>query len=131
MTALSAYRGRRAATIENADLKVCVIEDGGHIAEIVDKRTGINPLWTPPWPTLDPSAYEASRHEYGRGPDARLLSGIAGHNWCLDLFGPPSDEELAAGLGPHGEASIARYDFDTSAGRVAMRAHLPLAQLAV
>ena len=33
------------------DLRVTVLEEGGHIAEILDKRSGINPLWTPPWPS--------------------------------------------------------------------------------
>jgi len=41
------YRGRRAATIANDHLNVTVLEEGGHIAEILDTRTGINPLWTP------------------------------------------------------------------------------------
>src|SRR4051794_3860489 len=132
MVALPLHRGRRAVGIENKDLRVTVLEEGGHIAEVVDKRTGINPLWTPPWPSIEPSAFEAARHtEYGGGADAKLLGGIMGHNWCLDIFGPPSDEELAAGLGPHGEASVARYEFDAGADRLAMRARFPLAGLDV
>lgn len=119
-------------TIENHDVRVTVLEEGGHIAEIFDKRTGVNPLWLPPWTSLEPSAYDGARHtEYGSGSDAKLLAAIMGHNWCLDIFGPPSDEELAAGLGPHGEASIARYDLDLHGGRLAMRAHLPLAALQI
>ena len=132
MTAPSLHRGRRAVAIENSDLRVTVLEEGGHIAEVVDKRTGINPLWTPPWPSIEPSAFDAARHtEYGGGADARLLAGIMGHNWCLDIFGPPSDQELAAGLEPHGEASVARYDLDAGADRLAMRARFPLAGLDV
>jgi hypothetical protein len=132
MAAAPPYRGRRAAAIENRDLRVTVLEEGGHIAEILDKRTGINPLWIPLWPSLEPSAYDARRHvEYGGGADARLLAGIMGHTWCLDIFGPPSDEELAAGLGTHGEASIARYELDAAERRLAMRARFPLAELAV
>jgi hypothetical protein len=130
--AASTYRGRRAAAIENRDLRVTVLEEGGHIAEILDKRTGINPLWAPPWPSLEPSAYDVRRHgEYGGGTDARLLAGIMGHSWCLDIFGPPSEDELAAGLGTHGEASIARYDLEAAKTRLAMRARFPLAELAV
>jgi hypothetical protein len=132
MFVMHVHRGRRAATIENDDLRVTVLEEGGHIAEVVDKRTGINPLWTPPWPSLEPSAFDAARHsEYGGGIDARLLAGIMGQNWCLDIFGPPSDEEAAAGLEPHGEASRVRFDIDAAAGRATMRAQLPLAQLVV
>src|SRR5204862_3115956 len=61
----------------------------------------------------------------------RLLAGIMGHSWCLDIFGPPSEDELAAGLGPHGEASIARYNLEPGKTRLAMRARFPLAALAV
>jgi len=126
------FRGRHATSIESDALRVTVLHEGGHIAEILDKPTGLNPLWIPPWPSIEPSAYEAARHpEYGGGSDASLLAGIMGHSWCLDLFGPPSDEEAAAGLTPHGEASVARYDIETSGARLTMRARLPLAQLAV
>ena len=42
------YRGRRAARIENRDLRVTVLACGGHIAEIFDKEAGVNPLWPQP-----------------------------------------------------------------------------------
>src|SRR5262249_23681237 len=101
-------RGRKAASIENRFLHVVVLEGGGHIAAIVDKATAVNPLWIPNWPSIDPSAYDAARHpEYGTGAEARLLSGIMGHNICLDFFGGPSAEEEAAGLTVHGEAPVA------------------------
>src|SRR5262245_63279294 len=102
------YRGRRAATIENADLRVTVLAEGGHIAEIFDKETAINPLWVPTWPSIEPSAYDAPVHRatYGDGSDAKLLAAIMGHNVCLDVFGGPSDEEAAAGLTAHGEAPV-------------------------
>src|SRR5437762_11671249 len=132
MPAPHRYRGRRAATVENDDVRVTVLEEGGHIAEILDKRTGINPLWTPPWPSLEPSAFDPARHaEYGSGSDAKLLAGIMGHNWCLDLFGPPSEQEFSAGLHPHGEASFVRYALETGADHLTMRASLPLAELSV
>ena len=38
------YRGRRAVSIENDRIRVTVLEDDGHIAEILDKATGVNPL---------------------------------------------------------------------------------------
>src|SRR3954452_23249673 len=116
------YRGRRAAAIENDALRVTVLREGGHIAEIFDKRTGVNPLWTPPWQSIEPSAYKG---EYGDGVESRLLGGIMGHNLCLDLFGGPSDEEFAAGIGVHGEASVEPYEIE---GGV-MRTRLPLAGL--
>ena len=43
------YHGRRAASIENQELRVTVLEGGGHIAEIFDKDSGVNPLWLPGW----------------------------------------------------------------------------------
>ncbi len=125
------YRARRAASIENADLRVTVTCEGGHIAEIFDKGTGVNPLWTPPWRSIEPSAYDRSRHsEYGSGAEAKLLAGILGHNLCLDLFGGPSPEEAAAGITVHGEAPVAPYEISTGAGSLTMRTCLPAAQLA-
>jgi hypothetical protein len=132
MSTSHGYRGRRAASIENDDLRVTVLEEGGHIAEIFDKRAGVNPLWTPPWPSIEPSTYARATHpEYGDGSDAALLAGIVGHNLCVDIFGGPSDEEAAAGLTPHGEASIVRYELDVAARSMSMRALLPLAQLRI
>ena len=81
-------------------IRVTVLEGGGHIAEILDKATGVNPLWTPPWPSIEPEEFDHVAHPgYGGGPaESRLLSAIMGHNLCLDFFGGPSPEEEAAGL---------------------------------
>lgn len=43
---------------------------------------------------------------YGADAESRLLSGLHGHNLCLDLFGPPSKEEEAVGMLVHGEAGM-------------------------
>ena len=60
------FRGRRAAAIENDHVRVTVLEEGGHIAEVWDKRSGVNPLWIPPWPSLEPSTYDpATDRVYG------------------------------------------------------------------
>jgi hypothetical protein len=132
MSGSHVYRGRRAAVVENDDLRVTVLEEGGHIAEILDKRSGINPLWTPPWKSIEPSAYVRARHpEYGSGSDAKLLAGIMGHNLCVDIFGGPSDEEAAAGLTPHGDASVVRYELDVAGRAMSMRGLLPLAELSI
>ena len=133
MPALLRYRGRRAAAIENSRLRVTVLVEGGHIAEIHDKRAGVNPLWTPPWPSIEPSQYDHARHDiYGGEIDAVLLAGIMGHNLCLDIFGGPSPEEAAAGLPVHGEASKVRYDVQGgTSSELIMQAHLPLANLDV
>jgi hypothetical protein len=132
MTVSGEYHGRRAATVENREIRVTVLEEGGHIAEILDKASGINPLWTPPWPSIEPSSYvRAKHHEYGAAADAQLLAGIMGHNLCVDIFGGPSAEEAAAGLTPHGEASIARYELDVTDHAMSMGALLPFAELRI
>ena len=109
------YLNRRAYALENEHLEVVVTVEGGHIAAIRDKASGVNPLWTPPWPSIEPSAYDAARMpEYGQNAESQLLAGILGHNLCLDLFGGPSEDEAAAGLTVHGEGSIAPYAIETA-----------------
>ena len=49
-------------SIENEHLRVTVLAEGGHIAGIADKKTGVNPLWTPPWTSIEPSTYDPARH---------------------------------------------------------------------
>jgi hypothetical protein len=121
---------RKLVRIENEDLIVGVSVEGGHIAEIIEKQTGMNPLWVPPWPSIEPSTYSFEAHpEYGNDPESKLLSGILGHNLCLDIFGSPSEAEFAAGTTVHGEGSVVPYQIETTSRRMIARAHLPLAQL--
>ena len=128
---MTSYHGRRAAAIENEQLRVTVLQEGGHIAEILDKNTGINPLWTPPWRSSEPSTFGPDVYEeYGSGVESKLLAGIMGHNLCLDIFGGPSEEEFAAGVTVHGEGSVANYEIEESGGGLALRARFPLAQIA-
>src|SRR5262245_42115761 len=125
------YRGRRAASIENAQLRITVLIEGGHIAEVLDKRTGINPLWIPRWASIEPSSFDAARHaQYGDAADGRLLAGIMGHNVCLDIFGGPSAEEAAAGLSAHGEGSVVPYAIEMNGAVLEAQADLPQAGLA-
>jgi hypothetical protein len=124
------HRGRSAASIENDQVRVTVLREGGHIAEILHKASGVNPLWTPPWPSIEPSTYRPELHpEYGSGHEAKLLSGIMGHNLCLDIFGGPSEEEAAAGFGVHGEGSVAPYEIQQNGSRLVMSSCFPLAQI--
>jgi hypothetical protein len=124
------YLGRRAARLANEHLEVIVTVEGGHIAAIRDLATGVNPLWTPPWPSIEPSAYDPVRHpEYGNNAESRLLAGILGHNLCLDLFGAPSDEEAAAGMIVHGEAGAAVFNVQATDGELTQRVVLPNSQL--
>ncbi|HET7698177.1 MAG TPA: hypothetical protein VFK57_20850 [Vicinamibacterales bacterium] len=126
------YRGRRAVALENDDLRVTVLVGGGHIAEVFHKPSGVNPLWTPPWPSIEPAAYDPEHHPvYGDGVDASLLAGIMGHNLCLDIFGGPSAEEAAAGLPVHGEVSTQRFDVERSDDELVLNTLLPMARLHV
>lgn len=124
------YRNRRAVRIENEQVRLTVLVEGGHIAEFTDKASGVNPLWTPPWPSIEPSAWNPIRTpQYGDDAEARLLAGIMGHNLCLDLFGGPSAEEAAAGISVHGEASVLPYEISAGPGSLTARLTLPASQL--
>ena len=126
------YRGRRAATIDNGTLRVTVLVEGGHIAEMRDLATDVNPLWTPDWPSIEPSTYRAAGDTiYGANAESSLLSGIMGHNLCLDIFGGPSPDEAAAGLPVHGETGVTPFTIDASGRAIAMHAVLPAAQLRI
>jgi hypothetical protein len=97
---------------------VSVLEGGGHICELnLNPCNGVNPLWRPPWATIDPSQYNRAKHArtYGEPPDGGLLAGIAGHSLSFDHFGPPSPEETAAGLTTHGEAPALKWDLQKHA----------------
>ncbi|MEO8658026.1 MAG: hypothetical protein ABI693_06125 [Bryobacteraceae bacterium] len=105
------YNNRRAVRLENDHLRVTVLVGGGHIAEIFHKKAGVNPLWTPPWPSIEPSHFNpATDTGYGADAESKLLSGIMGHNLCLDIFGGPSEDEAAAGITVHGEGSVLDYE---------------------
>jgi hypothetical protein len=97
---------------------VSVLEGGGHICALnLNACPGVNPLWRPQWPTIDPFKYTTAKHvrKYGPPPDGRLLAGIAGHSLSFDHFGPPSLEETAAGLTTHGEAPALKWDIQQQA----------------
>jgi hypothetical protein len=52
-----------------------------------------------------------------------------GHNLCLDIFGPPTDDEAEAGLSAHGEGSVVPYELSVRGDTLQARAVFPLAQL--
>ncbi len=124
------FHDRRAIQIENDSLRLTVLVEGGHIAEILHKRTGVSPLWTPQWASLEPSTFTVDSYDgFGSGADAKLLAGIMGHNLCLDIFGGPSAEEALAGLTVHGEASVDRYEIEESQHALTQHLALRMAQL--
>ncbi len=125
------FQNRRAVQIENDQLRVTATVEGGHIAEIQHKATGVNPLWIPPWPSIEPTTHDYAKHPgYGPGNEAQLLSGIMGHNICLDTFGGPSAEEAAAGMPVHGEGPVIPYECSANGdGELTLAGTLRLAQL--
>ena len=127
------FRDRRATSIENDALRVTVLHEGGHIAQILDKRTGINPLWIPPWPSIEPSAIRrgappgvrrrrgrvAARRHHGPQPVSRHL------RRALDRRSRRWPAGARRGVRPPGSRST------PDANQIAMNALLPAAQLRV
>ena len=109
------FQNRDAWKLENDRLRVSILHGAGHIAEIVLKTPSgesVNPLWVPPWPSLDPWTFDVNKHgsRYGTGVESPLLTGIMGHNLCFDFWGPPSAAESQAGVAFHGEVSILKAE---------------------
>jgi hypothetical protein len=121
---------------ENPSLRISVAPGGGHIAGLYLKKGHPrakrlpNPLWTPPWKSIEPTAYKPRKHDrvYGGAPEGPLLSGILGHNLALDTFGTPSAAEVRAGGLTHGEAGVTVWKRKGVRG---FGARLPEAQLEV
>ena len=109
------WQGREAYVMSNGMVELVSLTGGGHIAEFrFTKASGlptVNPLWVPGWKTIEPFKYRARVHASRFGPPGtgKMISGIAGHNICLDYFGVPSEEEAASGLSIHGEAPSAKW----------------------
>lgn len=129
------YHGRRAWMLQNDKINVIVTPGGGHIASLT-LRSGpgadLNPLWLPPWPSVEPGAWARSGDKYGDKPGAQLVSCILGQNICLDFFGSPSDAETKAGIPVHGEAPCINWTAtQRSAGKIVYGTTLPNAQMKV
>jgi hypothetical protein len=107
------FRNRPRWTIKNADIRVSVMRSGGHIAELVIQGTpDLNPLWAADRPTIDSDQYDPAIHgaTYGKGPEAKLLSGLLGHSLCFPNWGDPGKAENAAGMTYHGETNIVWWE---------------------
>ncbi len=108
-----AYEGRPAWRIETEQLRVTMMECGGHVAEIVCKAAGeVNPLWIQNRPTIDSDHFDPAIHGpiYGTDSEARVISGLMGHNLCFPYWGRPSASEETAGMTFHGESNILRWE---------------------
>ncbi len=136
----SSWRGRNAYCLGNELVRLTTLTGGGHIAEFrFADGTGfptLNPLWIPPWPTIEPYEYREKMHasHYGSLTEGKLLSGITGHNICLDYFGSPSPEEAKEGLSQHGEAPSAKWHktrlrLNEREVTLTLRVRLPVARL--
>lgn len=128
--------GRAAWQLRSDRLRLELLEGGGHVASIEllgdGAPAGINPLWTPPWPGIEPYRFSPQKHGkiYGRNSESALLSGVRGHNVCFDYWGAPSPQEAKSGMSFHGEAGIIRWiaehaDVRGSELRFAYEAPLP------
>jgi hypothetical protein len=110
---LTKWRGRAACVLGNDIINLTHLTGGGHIADFRFRGSNqINPFWTPRWKTMEPFDFDPEKDAslYGTPEVGRLLSGIAGHNLCLDLFGMPSEEEARLGATLHGEAGVLKWN---------------------
>jgi hypothetical protein len=124
----SEWRGRKAYAIGNSVVRLTTLTGGGHIAEFqLEDSPRVSPLWVPPWRTIEPHQYQEKKHkrDYGTITEGKLLSGLVGHNICLDYFGSPSVEEAKQGLSQHGEAPWSKWS-EREVSRSSQRAALEL-----
>ncbi len=123
------FHNRRAWRLESDQLRVTVLPGGGHIAELTLKGgREVNPLWVPPWPSIEPGVYQKDKHggAYGTDSEAATLASIMGHNLCFDYWGAPSPAEFQAGLSYHGEVSTLNWKrLSGGAAELTYRADLP------
>ncbi|HSS98831.1 MAG TPA: hypothetical protein VLK33_17470 [Terriglobales bacterium] len=109
----TSWHGRNGFTLSNGVVRLVTLTGGGHIAEFhLEDKPSVSPLWVPPWKTIEPHQYKEKIHKktYGTITEGKLLSGIVGHNICLDYFGSPSVEEAKLGLSQHGEAPWSKWN---------------------
>ena len=91
--AQESFHNRTCWTIENTDIRVTVIQSGGHIAALVLKDgPQLNPLWVQNRPTIDSDRYDPAIHgtTYGIGPEARLLSGLSATIFVFRIGATPA-----------------------------------------
>ena len=88
---LATFRGRQAVALSNDHIELIVLTGGGHIAAVRSAGGGVNALWEPHWATVDPNLRSfIDADVFGDSLEGQLLSSIAGHNLCIDVFGEQS-----------------------------------------
>jgi hypothetical protein len=129
------FRDRYAVCLENDILSLIILPGGGHIASLALKSNPLNPLWEPTWAGLEPNVRAIADPEtYGESLESILLTSIAGHNLCCDVFGDQSKGEQAVGLTFHGEAGMMHWSVgasDPDAGVLVMEVDLPHTALSI
>lgn len=129
------FLGRSGIKMSNGLIELIVLAGGGHLASLRLLEDPVNPLWVPPWPTVDPALRRvADPRIFPPGAESELLACIVGHNLCLDVFGGHSAGEMATGMSFHGEAGlvhweVSRSEVDTKAVKVVWEANLRHSQL--
>jgi len=109
-------RNRTLIWLGNDELQIAVARGGGHIAalHLPKNPSSINPYWEPPWRSLEPEEVSGALvdRDYGGAPEGRLLASVLGHNLALDLYGPPSEQEVEAGLVTHGMIGVLPWTWE-------------------
>jgi hypothetical protein len=128
------WNNRDAMRLSNGVMEAVLLRGGGHIAELCaagPDSTALNCLWAAPWQTMDPCDpnFKTLAREYGAAPAGEFLAAYTGHALCLDIFGPPSEQDAARGVPLHGEAAARMWDIKTNELGCSARVELPLAQL--
>ncbi len=132
------WRGRKCVRLANDTVYLTVLSEGCTLAEFgwvrADGSRSQNLLWESPWTRQSSSVHSADRLRalYGDVGAGRFLERFTGHALCLNEFGPASEEDIAAGSGLHGEASLVCWDFNqVRPASIHAAAELPIAQLHV
>ena len=116
------FDGRPATILRNDKIELTILTRGATLANLIlrDDAEKLSPYWN------------SDRALNPHGPPPSPLAGSIGHFLCLDGFGQPSDEEAAAGIPFHGEASKQQFDWSQllrpGVYRTVLKARLPLAQ---
>jgi hypothetical protein len=117
------FDGRPAVILRNDKLELTILIRGAMLANLLlrDDPEKLSPYWN------------MDRAQRATGSPIARPGGAVGHFLCLDGFGAPSEEERAAGIPFHGEASGRQFEAEESAGgsgasNLKLKARLPLAQ---
>jgi hypothetical protein len=124
LVAQTDFDGRPAVVLRNDKIELTILTRGATLANLIlrDDADKLSPYWNTDR-ALNPPGLNP------HGPPPSPLAGSIGHFLCLDGFGAPSDEEAAAGIPFHGEASKQQFETVTgTATTIKLETRLPLAQ---